>query len=158
MKKFKLVRMAALGVAATITVNLTACSIKDNHNNDSSTSINNEEVTSIDYISKAIDYKYNTLLAEDSLYKCGLSKVADDTGVLVGSCYSLPNNYYLYTPQLDNQGYAVPSITLEDGTQIFALSEDDALSCVGVTEEAYQMLAVIDEYERQLDTTDKMSR
>lgn len=158
MKKFKLIRMAALGVATTLTVSLTADAMKDNHNNDNVVSINNDIVLSIYDIAELVDYKYNTLLTEDSLYKCGLTKVVDDTGVLVGPCYSLPNNYYLYTPQLDKQCFAVPFIFLEDGTQIFALSDEDALSCVGVTMEAYQMLAAIDEYERQLNTTDKMSR
>lgn len=159
MKKFKLVRMAALGVAATVTVSLSACSLNNKSvNNDSISDASISETFDFDSVSQYIDYKYNFILAEDSEFKCNVSKTCDNVGALIGSCYSLPEGYCLYTADLDKQFLAIPSITLEDGTQVFALTDEEALNCVGVTPEAFNMLGIIDEYERQLDTTEKMSR
>lgn len=96
----------------------------------------------------AINYKYD-ILSEDSSYRCSLVKIDDNVGALIGSCYSLPEGYCLYTTDLDKQFLAIPSIILEDRTQVFALTDEEALKCVSVTPEAFDMLGIIDECEKQ---------
>lgn len=197
MKKFKLVRMAALGVAATMTVSLSACSINDNKdtrsNNDCSSSIGTWDTVNVmpnysgfsivlpidaltnndmlDYeVSNnyfpyffdnqavlvylpywsALNCKSGVVSAESFEGKCNLKKVEDNVGALIGSCYSLPSGYHLYIPNLDSQCYAVPSIVLEDGTQYFALSDKEALTCFGLTSDVYQKLAYADECEKEV--------
>lgn len=152
MKKFKLVRMAALGLVGTVVVSLygSVARVSNKKANESFEASVSESFNNGDLGSQYIDYKYNVILAEDSGYSCKLIKAGISVGPLVGDCYLLQNGYHLYTPEVDKQGFAVPSISLSDGSQIFVLNDDEVLSCIGVTDEAYQMLATIDQYESQM--------
>lgn len=235
MKKFKLMRMAALGVASTMLVSLSACSLKQSKtignkvgDTDKSTEYNYEFVedapvalpieevaledgrvgfkmpnyylpilvdkekpfpgfvevvddsnsmysivsgSNVTYPDgtqqyqdfsgavavyypywQAINYKYNTILGEDSTLSCRLKPVSSD---VFGEAYLLPEGFNLYESDVDKQGIAIPYVVLEDGATVVGVSEEDVNTMYGVTDDVLKTLEQIDVWEENAHTVFK---